>query len=144
MSAVGTQQAVLTAIGEVREALKGQGSLWCERWSAHEFVDNTQEELRAVSTKAQEKIAKQRGRPAMQTLTDALTVAVSNWLTGVLARPFDEERRRAIEFCLAANGADIQLVVRLRAGALVVEGTADGGALKYIERMLNRYGRSRK
>jgi hypothetical protein len=32
----------------------------------------------------------------------------------------------AIEFCLTANGADIQLVVRLRAGALLVEGTADG------------------
>jgi hypothetical protein len=46
------------AISEVLKALKEQGSLWGERWGAHEFVDNTQEELRAVSTKAQEKIAK--------------------------------------------------------------------------------------
>jgi hypothetical protein len=66
----------------------------------------------------------------MQTLTDTLTTAVSNWLTGVLARPFDEERRRAIEFCLAANGADIQLVVRLREGVLVDEGTAEGKRLE--------------
>ena len=59
-----------------------------------------------------------------------MTVAVSNWPTGVLARPFDEERRRAIEFCFAANGADIQLVVRLREGAVVVKGTAEGGRIE--------------
>jgi hypothetical protein len=62
----------------------------------------------------------------MQTLTDTLTVAVSNWLTGVLARPFDEERRRAIELCLTAPGTDLQVVIRLREGALVDEGTGEG------------------
>jgi hypothetical protein len=64
----------------------------------------------------------------MTTLTDALTVAVSNWLTGVLARPFDEERRQAIELCLTAPGTDLQVVIRLREGALVDEGTAEGYA----------------
>lgn len=49
------------SISEVRAAFKEQGSLWSERWSAADVVDNTQEELRAVSTKAQEKIAKGKG-----------------------------------------------------------------------------------
>ena len=53
-------------------------------------------------------------------------MAVSDWLSGVLARPFDEERRRAIELCLTAPGTDLQVVIRLREGALVDEGTGEG------------------
>jgi hypothetical protein len=45
------------AISEMRAALKEQTSLWGERWSAVEVVDNTQEELRAVFAKVEKKIA---------------------------------------------------------------------------------------
>jgi hypothetical protein len=49
------------AIAEVLKALKEQSNLWCERWSAHEFVDNTQEELREAFTKAEKKLALEKG-----------------------------------------------------------------------------------
>jgi hypothetical protein len=44
------------AISEVLAALKEQDSLWRERWSTLEFVDNTQEELRAVFARVEKKI----------------------------------------------------------------------------------------
>jgi hypothetical protein len=46
------------AIAEVLKALKEQP--WCERWSALEVVDATQDELREALAKAEKKIALQK------------------------------------------------------------------------------------
>jgi nitrogen fixation protein FixH len=58
--------------------------------------------------------------------TDVLTKAIANWLTVAFQRELDEEKQKALGLCLTAEGADLQVVARLREGALIIESTAQG------------------
>ncbi len=58
--------------------------------------------------------------------TDVLITAIAKWLVAVFPRKLDERRQKAMGLCLTAEGADLQVVARLREGALLIEGTAQG------------------
>ncbi len=58
--------------------------------------------------------------------TDVLITAIAKWLSAVFPRKLDERRQKAMGLCLTAEGADLQVVARLREGALLIEGTAQG------------------
>ena len=62
----------------------------------------------------------------MNPVTDALTIAITDWVTMAMAKPLTEEKRSALELCMVADGADVRVVMALREGALVLEGTAKG------------------
>jgi hypothetical protein len=62
----------------------------------------------------------------MNPVTDALTIAITDWVTMAMAKPLTEEKRTALERCLVADGADVRVVMALREAALVLEGTAKG------------------
>jgi hypothetical protein len=55
--------------------------------------------------------------------TDALIMAIAKWLSAVFPREIDERRQKAMGLCLTAEGADLQVVARLREGTLIIEGT---------------------
>jgi hypothetical protein len=62
----------------------------------------------------------------MNPVTDALIIAITDWVTMAMAQPLTEEKRRELERCTVADGADVRVVMALREGALVLEGTAKG------------------
>ncbi len=57
-------------------------------------------------------------------LTDTLTVAAAAWLNMALEQ-LDPEQRGELVSCLDSDLGDLQVVIRLRRGAVELEGTND-------------------
>jgi hypothetical protein len=56
-----------------------------------------------------------------QQITDNLTEAVAAWVNYVL-RQLDEDRLHVLRACMATDRMDLRVVVRLREGAILLEG----------------------
>jgi hypothetical protein len=57
-------------------------------------------------------------------LTDTLTVAAAAWLNMALEQ-LNPEQRGVVVACLDSDLGDLQVVIRLRRGAVELEGTSD-------------------
>jgi hypothetical protein len=67
----------------------------------------------------------------MNPVTDALTITIADWVTMAMAKTLDEKKRKALELCVTAEGADIRVVMRLREGALILEGSKNGKRFEF-------------
>lgn len=63
------------------------------------------------------------------TPTENLIAAVGPWLSAA-KRHMDQERLETLQACLQADGADVQINIRLREGAIVLDATNNG---KHLE-----------
>jgi len=63
------------------------------------------------------------------TATESLIAAIGPWLSDA-KRSMDEERLKTLQACLQADGADVQINIRLREGAIVVDATNNGQHLE--------------
>ena len=63
------------------------------------------------------------------TTTENLIAAIGPWLSDV-KRSMDQERLETLQACLQADGADVQINIRLREGAIVVDATNNGQHLE--------------
>jgi hypothetical protein len=57
--------------------------------------------------------------------SDDLTVAVSAWLDFAIHQ-LNQERLDVLRACITAEGGDVQIVARLREGAIILEGISAG------------------
>ncbi|TYO65758.1 hypothetical protein FXV83_15185 [Bradyrhizobium hipponense] len=62
------------------------------------------------------------------TATENLIAAIGPWLDEAKLH-MDQERVDAYVACLQADGADVQIVIRLREGTISLDGTHDGQPL---------------
>lgn len=63
------------------------------------------------------------------TPTENLIAAVGPWLSAAKLR-MDQERLETLHACLQADGADLQIAIRLREGAIVLDATNNGQRLE--------------
>jgi hypothetical protein len=63
------------------------------------------------------------------TATENLIAAVGPWLTAAKLR-MDQERLETLRACLQADGADVQIVIRVRECAIVLHATNNGQHLE--------------
>jgi hypothetical protein len=63
--------------------------------------------------------------------TDTLTTAIAAWVA-MVAQRLDAEHAELMRNCVAATGADLRVVARLKEGTIVLEGVNDEAG-KYVE-----------
>jgi hypothetical protein len=62
---------------------------------------------------------------------DILIHVLSAWLAAVARHHLDDERRKVLFACLDADQADVYIVVRLREGAIVLDGINLANGTRY-------------